>query len=291
MEPTRNPEYLHGLIARMTEFREAFEAYLALHFVINAEDGVGALGHIAGLSPAAIRRDDVTAVQVSRAADRVARLSGRIAHVAGLTGATVLVEGTGAIDPFVNALSVTRPKPVVEPRDVLNTCEYAIGRLEGMLALAEAEAAPSIDAAGLHPTIWGAASALWRDGHRRRAVSAAAEALIAVVKARIDRYDIADTAVWHEALSSSPPQLGRARLRWPGDPAHLTVKSIQEGLRQFAPGAQLLIRNPATHDEEELSEPIALEQLGALSLLARRIDGCELIEVDEPAPREDGAGG
>lgn len=100
------------------------------------------------------------------------------------------------------------------------------------------------------------------------------------MKARLNRYDVSDTAVWQEALSDKPPAPGKARLRWPGDPTHLTVKSVQEGLRQFAPGTQMLIRNPATHLDEEPTEQIALEQLGALSSLARTVDTCILDEGD-----------
>ena len=54
------------------------------------------------------------------------------------------------------------------------------------------------------------------------------------------------------------------------------------GLRQFAPGAQLTIRNPtATHGPGELTEQEAVERLSVLSLLARWVDQCDLIEAPD----------
>jgi len=66
----------------------------------------------------------------------------------------------------------------------------------------------------------------------------------------------------------------------------LTVRSITDGLRQFAPGAQMMIRNPATRRDEQPGEQVALEQLAVLSYLARRVDECGLDEAS-PAGTED----
>ncbi len=52
-------------------------------------------------------------------------------------------------------------------------------------------------------------------------------------------------------------------------------KSRQRGLRDFAASCFEAVRNPATHEFEELEEAEALEQLAALSLLARWLNGCE----------------
>ena len=91
------------------------------------------------------------------------------------------------------------------------------GRLDAKIAKAEAEAPPTIGAEAMHPLVWGAAKALWRDRHFRQAVSAAAESLIAQVKARTGRYDLNDTPLWQEAFSDRDQLPGRPRLRWPGD--------------------------------------------------------------------------
>jgi len=59
---------------------------------------------------------------------------------------------------------------------------------------------------------------------------------------------------------------------------------MNAGLRQFAPGVQMTIRNAAVHGTAELGEQMALEQLAALSLLARWLDDCNLVEAPESDP-------
>ncbi len=56
---------------------------------------------------------------------------------------------------------------------------------------------------------------------------------------------------------------------------------MNDGLRQFAPGANMVIRNPATHVDQDMSTQGALERLAALSLLARLVDRCA-VETVEP---------
>ena len=56
---------------------------------------------------------------------------------------------------------------------------------------------------------------------------------------------------------------------------------MQDGLRQFAPGANKVIRDPATHDNEPLSEQAALERLATLSVLAHFVDHCEVAHLAE----------
>jgi uncharacterized protein (TIGR02391 family) len=121
---------------------------------------------------------------------------------------------------------------------------------------------------------------LWRDGHYRSAVAASAEALIGQVKSLTGRNDIAETSLWQEAFSEKPPEMGKPRLRWPGSPTDRNVKSMADGLRQFAPGVQMTIRNGVAHGTEELGEQLALEMLATLSLLARWLDECSLVEAD-----------
>jgi uncharacterized protein (TIGR02391 family) len=154
-----------------------------------------------------------------------------------------------------------------------------IGRLDQLVLQAEAEIPPTTGVEAMHPLIWGAARALWNDGHFRQAVTAAAEALVVQVKARTGRHDMPETAVWQDAFSSNPPKPDEPRLRWPGDATHRDVQSMNEGLRRFAPGVQLTIRNSAAHGVDEMDAQDALERLGVLSLLARWVDRCELVEV------------
>lgn len=55
-----------------------------------------------------------------------------------------------------------------------------------------------------------------------------------------------------------------------------TLRRCRTVLRQFAPGANTVIRNPETHDNEPLSEQAALERLATLSVLAHFVDHCEV---------------
>ena len=103
---------------------------------------------------------------------------------------------------------------------------------------------PTVDMAQMHPAVWGQTARLWRDGHYRQAVSAAADAVVQLAKSRTGRNDIPDTSQWQQAFSKDDPQPGKPRLRWPGHQTDQTVKSMNEGLRNFAPGAQMTIRNP-----------------------------------------------
>ena len=41
------------------------------------------------------------------------------------------------------------------------------------------------------------------------------------------------------------------------------------------------IRNPQTHPSDDITEQEALEQLAALSVLARWVDECDVVSVDD----------
>lgn len=80
-----------------------------------------------------------------------------------------------------------------------------------------------------------------------------------------------------QVLRSALP--GRPRLRWPGDAKDCDVINLNDGLRFFAPGVQLLIRNTATHGTDDLGEQDAIDRLATLSLLARYVEACDLVDV------------
>jgi uncharacterized protein (TIGR02391 family) len=143
----------------------------------------------------------------------------------------------------------------------------------------EADAASEVGFAGLHPLVRDAARALWLDRHYRQAVAAAAEALISQLKKRTGRNDLSDTALWQEAFSAKPPSPGKRRLRWPGHPDDRPVKSMNDGLRQFAPGMQMTVRNGVVHSSDHMAEQEALERLAVLSLMARWLDACVVEEA------------
>ncbi|MGV9753783.1 TIGR02391 family protein [Nocardia farcinica] len=277
MDAAQDPDYLRTTQDAVREFRSKFREFLALHAPTN-EAGIGR-----GIIPAVMRREGVTPEQVTEIAEQVAEAAGRARRAALLTEVMYSVEGhTRPVDPIAAWSSVAQPKPVLEPENVLIACAQIIGSLDEMIEAAKIEQPRPAGPAEMHPTIWGAARPLWDDGHYREAVAAAAEALVDKVKTLVRRRDIAETPLWQQAFSSAPTKPGEIRLRWPGEPEDRDVKSMNDGLRQFAPGAQMTIRNSATHSTEKMSEQDALERLGTLSLLARWVDTCERVEAPQP---------
>jgi Protein of unknown function (Hypoth_ymh) len=117
--------------------------------------------------------------------------------------------GPVPIDPIAAWSTITEPKPLLEPDNVLSACDSILGRLDTKIRRAEAEAPPTIGAASMHPLVWGAARPLWVDGHFRQAIAAAAETLIAQMKARTGRYDLAETPLWQQAFSDKAPEPGK----------------------------------------------------------------------------------
>jgi uncharacterized protein (TIGR02391 family) len=268
MEATRNPEYLRSVAGAVRQFREAFDRFMALH-IFNE-------GLARGIAPAVFPRDDAKTSDIERVTSEVAQAAGRAGAATRLTHAYIEVAGVGTVDPIAAWHSITRPKPVLEPPDITTACDMAVGRLDALIAKAEAEAPPTVGVATMHPVVWGGAKRLWRDGHYREAVASAAEALVAQVKIMTGRNDVAETDLWRQVFSSDAATLERPRLRWPGQLDDRNVKSMQDGLRQFAPGVQMTIRNPATHLRRDMTEQEALERLATLSLLARWVDECQL---------------
>jgi hypothetical protein len=267
MDAKKNPAYLRTLAAAVEGFRDAFERFLSLHEPDFSHRGV---------VPAVFPRSDVDPLEIESASRAVSRAAGLAAAAPALTHMLFAVQGTGAIDPIAAWGTVAQPKPLLEPSNILDACEQMLGRLEGFAVLADAEAPPTTGVQGMHPTVWGAARSLWLDGHFRQAVASAGERLAGSVKGVTERHDLADTTLWQQVFSDRPPEPGKPRLQWPGDPNDLTVKSMREGLRQFAPGVQMTVRNPAAHDCEELTAQEGMERLAALSLLAHWVDTCEL---------------
>jgi uncharacterized protein (TIGR02391 family) len=200
-----------------------------------------------------------------------------------------VVLGIGKVDALV------RPMPgghnFVELQTGLDLVRRALGKLATDAETAQhitGTSAPTMAADSLHPLIWDAASKLWHDEHHASAVQRAATFLNAHVQDLIGRRDVSDSALMAQAFSSSAPELGKPRLRWPGEDSDLTVKAMRTGLSQFGQGCFMAIRNPATHSTRDMSAQEALEQLAILSTFARWIDRCELIEA-ETQPQQIGA--
>lgn len=138
--------------------------------------------------------------------------------------------------------------------------------------------APTFAADQFHPWVWKAAETFWESEHYRAAIAAAAASINAHTQKKIDRKDIHDDDLMNQAFAKQP-NVGQKYLRLPGDPEDKTIKSRNNALRPFAQGCFAGIRNPAAHEHgDDWDEHEALEKLAALSILARWIDECEVLE-------------
>lgn len=161
--------------------------------------------------------------------------------------------------------------------------KYAVGRLrtDSETRAILGSTAPTMAADALHPTIWDSASKRWDAGHYSDAVQRAATFLNADIQDKLARRDISDVALMQEAFSLSAPAESKPRLRWPGADDDLTVKAMRVGILNFAQGVFSAIRNPATHSTADMGRQEGLEQLAALSMLARWVDRCKVERVPD----------
>jgi hypothetical protein len=140
------------------------------------------------------------------------------------------------------------------------------------------DAAPRLSAASLHSWVWSAAQALWRDGHIREAVTAAARKVNRETQNKVGRRDVTETALFQSIFSKDEPKPEQPRLRLMTDDGSDTFRSVQRGGAAFAEGCYAGIRNPNSHEDglPELPQHEALEQLAAFSVLARWVDTATL---------------
>jgi uncharacterized protein (TIGR02391 family) len=131
----------------------------------------------------------------------------------------------------------------------------------------------------LHPDVWLMAAGLWEDGHYRVSVQKAVTHVNGHIQDRTGRHDISDRDLVQQVFSVTPPQPGKPRLWWPGDPKDRTVISMREGIFYYSQGVFAAIRNLTTHTTDELPRQRAFEMLTAVSLLAHWVDECELVEA------------
>lgn len=158
-------------------------------------------------------------------------------------------------------------------------CQEALGRVrtDAETRAKLGSTAPTMTADNLHPDIWEAASKRWASGNYSDAVQRAATFLNASIQHATSRHDVSDSELMREVFSSSPPAPGKSRLRWPGDDANLSVRAMRIGMLNYSQGLFSAVRNIATHSVDELPKQVAIEQLAALSVLARWVDACELL--------------
>lgn len=124
----------------------------------------------------------------------------------------------------------------------------------------------------LHPWVWEEAASRWDAGQYRDAVQAAATRIFDVeLPRKLDTKPVKDSA---DLLSAFNPKTGSAfgTLRFPGltagDPSY---ESVHRGAMLYGQGCVKGIRNPRTHRLAN-EEQVAIEELAALSLVARWID-------------------
>lgn len=158
-------------------------------------------------------------------------------------------------------------------------CQEALGRFKTDTETSAklGSAAPTMAADNLHVDIWEAASKRWASGNYSDAVQRAATFLNASIQHATSRHDVSDSELMREVFSSAPPAPEKPRLRWPGDDANLSVRAMRIGMLNYSQGLFSAVRNIATHSVDELPKQVAIEQLAALSVLARWVDECELV--------------
>jgi len=141
--------------------------------------------------------------------------------------------------------------------------------------------APQVSAATMHSWVWEGAWALWRGGHFREAVTAAAKKVNAEAQNKIGRRDVSETKLFQSAFSLNAPKVDEPRLRLMVDDGSDTFRSVHRGAMALAEGCYAGIRNPNSHEDglPELFEHEALEQLAAFSVLARWVDTATLLTI------------
>jgi len=137
---------------------------------------------------------------------------------------------------------------------------------------------PALSAASFHPWAWEGARSMWASGHYRQAVVNALLKVQAETQNKTGRHDLSETRLFTEAFAPSAPRPGSSRLRLRGDDGSDTYKSAQRGAMNLAEGLFAGIRNVAVHTvaETKEDEQEALEQLAAVSVLARWVDVAQL---------------
>ena len=137
--------------------------------------------------------------------------------------------------------------------------------------------APQLDAATLHPWVWGSVQGLWNSGHFREAVGAAARAVSVQAQAKLGRRDASEAKLLSDAFSTNQPTPGHPRLRLSENDGGDTFRNRHDGAGNFARGVYSAIRNPIAHEEDEdLEEYEDLEQLADFSILAFWVDTDEV---------------
>ena len=141
---------------------------------------------------------------------------------------------------------------------------------------------PTLAANRMHRWVWNAAADLWDGGHFDSAVHKASLAVEEQTQLKLGRRDLPGRDLYSKAFSVEDPIADMPRLRFP----HIDKAEQKDAWTSAHGGAQHLgmgcaqgIRNPRSHPSGDISEQEALEQLAALSVLARWVDICEVVRT------------
>ncbi len=149
----------------------------------------------------------------------------------------------------------------------------AIAELEEAAELREmlGDDAPTINANRMHPWAWEGARSMWASGHYGQAVVDALKRVNAEAQNKTGRHNISETDLFKQLFTTDAPKPGAPRLRLMDDDGSDTYKSVHRGAWSLAEGLFAGIRNVVSHTvaETEADEQLPLEQLAAVSVLAR----------------------
>jgi len=121
----------------------------------------------------------------------------------------------------------------------------------------------------LHPRVRTAVEDLYRNRHYRNAILDAALALVNHVKEKSGRTDLDGAALMRTVFSKNAAVLAF------NDLADQSDLDEQEGLMHLFEGAMLAFRNPRAHDLAPDTPEYALECIGLLSMLAKKVDSAK----------------
>lgn len=160
----------------------------------------------------------------------------------------------------------------------------AIGLLEQQKNLRTVlrEDVPTLEADRLHPWVWEGARSMWHSRHYRQGVVDALKKVTAEAQNKTGRHALSEADLFTQLFSANPPQPSEPRLRLMDADGSKTFDSVHRGARALAEGLFAGIRNVVAHTvaETEVDEQRALEQLAAVSVLARWVD--EAVVMTEP---------
>lgn len=139
--------------------------------------------------------------------------------------------------------------------------------------------APTLDASRFHPWVWEGARSMWGSRQYAQAVVDALKKVNAEAQLKAGRRDVSETDLFNQLFSMDAPKAGRPRLRLMSDDGSDTYSSVHRGARAMAEGLFAGVRNRHSHEvaDTPAEEQHALEQLAAVSVLARWVDDAEVV--------------